>query len=343
MKSGVAVGFQNPPQWRVPWERTYNETLEYVQLAEQLGIDQVWLPEHHFSDDGFCPSLLTAAAAIASRTERIRIGTKILILPFHDPVRLAEDIAVVDILSGGRIEVGAASGYRKAEFDAFGIAHRERGARMREGLEILVRALSGEEFTYAGKFHRYGSLRIMPPPLQRPVPLWLGGRTRPALRRAAEYGAKLALADFDVEACQNDIKVYTEALIEFGRAPEDHGICAVASVFVDRDPERAWAVAGPHLLYQHNQWLGWFNEVQDRPSDTGMLTNVSQLRGAAALVGTPEQVAEGIRSFRAQVPFTHFSFFGLLPGMSLEAAAPSLELISQEVLPSLRADPVRKS
>ena len=141
MNVGPSLTLQNPQEWRVPWPKVYEDGLRLAVLAEELGFDQIWLPEHHFCDDGFNPSLLTFAAAIAARTSKIRIGTKIIILPLHDPVRLAEDIAVVDQISNGRLEIGFAVGYRKAEFDGFGLDYAERGHRMDEALDVLMSAL----------------------------------------------------------------------------------------------------------------------------------------------------------------------------------------------------------
>jgi hypothetical protein len=134
---GICLGFQNPLQWRIPWPRLYQECLELVDAAEALGFDEVWLSEHHFVDDGYCPSLLPVAAAIAARTKRVRIGTKVMLLPFHDPVRLAEDAAVVDVLSNGRLDLGLAAGYRPAEFAGFCIHPSERGKRMDESLQCV--------------------------------------------------------------------------------------------------------------------------------------------------------------------------------------------------------------
>src|SRR6185437_10664707 len=121
MRVGTIVGFQNPAPWRAEWTELYSSTLDFVREAERLGFDQVWLTEHHFADDGYCPALMPAAAAIAAQTSRIRIGTKVMLMPFHDPLRLAEDAAVVDVISGGRLELGIAAGYRLEEFSGFGI------------------------------------------------------------------------------------------------------------------------------------------------------------------------------------------------------------------------------
>ena len=111
MQVGTILGFQNPDRWRTAWPQVYADGLRFAAEADELGLDEVWLTEHHFADDGYCPALLPVAGAIASRTRRIRIGTKVLLMPFHNPLRLAEDAAVVDLLSAGRLDLGIAAGY----------------------------------------------------------------------------------------------------------------------------------------------------------------------------------------------------------------------------------------
>lgn len=337
MKFGVSIGFQNPPQWGLPWPDLYAETIEFVRQAEAFGIDHVWLSEHHFVDDGYCPSLMPACAAIASATTKIRIGTKVVLLPFHNPVRLAEDAAVVDVLSNGRLDLGVAAGYRREEFIGFDVRRSERGARMREGLDVLVRALSGERVNHRGDFFTFSDVEISPPPVQRPVPLWLGGRTRAAMRRAAEYGAHLALSDFIAENCRVDYDNYVQALDELGRDPGAYEVSVVSSALLDHDAERAWHIAGPHLLYQQNQYQQWFKEVRDRSSDDfALASSLDDLRDGSFLVGRPNDVVEQVRAFHRQVPFTHLSVWCLLPGLRLEHALGSLELLANEVIPALR-------
>ena len=335
MRVGTIIGFQNPAQWRVPWPELYESGLRFAEEAEALGLDEVWLTEHHFADDGYCPALLPVAAAIAARTTRIRIGTKVVLLPFHNPLRLAEDVAVVDVLSGGRFDLGVAAGYRHEEFAGFGIDRSERGARTREGIALLRQALTGEPVDFEGRFFRHSGVRITPPPLQQPVPLWVGGRSERPLRRAATDGLHLQLADFDVELCERDHRVYTEALRAAGRDPADYEVAAVASVFVDEDPERALALAGPHLRYQQAQYQRWFAEAGDRTS--APLDDEAGELPPGCLVGTPADVLEQIRAAHARVPFTHFSFWILAPGMAPDVATRSLRLFAAEVLPALRA------
>jgi alkanesulfonate monooxygenase SsuD/methylene tetrahydromethanopterin reductase-like flavin-dependent oxidoreductase (luciferase family) len=331
------VGFQNPAPWRVDWSELYSSTLDFVREAEQLGFDQVWLTEHHFADDGYCPALMPVAAAIAAQTSRIRIGTKVLLMPFHDPLRLAEDAAVVDVISGGRLELGVAAGYRFEEFSGFGIDRAERAARTREGVTALEHALTGETFSFEGRFHRYASARIVPPPVQSRVPIWLGARSPAAIKRAAAMGLHLALADFDEDLCVADCQVYNEALLEHGRDPDEFRIVSVTSLFVDEDPERARAVAAPHIRYQQDQYQRWFGEASDRRPEPVAADQAEDLP-SGCLIGTPEEVLETILAARRRFPFTDFSFWTLLPGMAPGTALSSLKLFAERVLPGLRQE-----
>ncbi len=335
MRLGTIIGFQNPPQWRTGWADVYATGLDFASAAASAGLHEVWLTEHHFAEDGYCPALLPVAGAIAARTTGLRIGTKVMLMPFHDPLRLAEDAAVVDILSAGRLDLGIAAGYRREEFAGFGIDRRERAARTREGLEILSLALTGERFTFDGRFHQYHDAIVVPPPIQHPLPIWVGGRSEAALRRAASAGHHLQLADFDVELCRVDYETYAEALVEHGRDPSDHKVAAVASVFVDNDPRRARDLAEPHLRYQQDQYQRWFREAGDRASEPLPVASGDGSLPPGCLVGTPEQVLEQIVAVRERVPFTHFSFWMLLPGMSGDVARAALDLFAEQVLPEL--------
>lgn len=340
MRVGTIVGFQNPAAWRVDWRQAYDEGLAFAEATEGAGLDEVWLTEHHFAEDGYCPALMPVAAAIAARTARIRIGTKVMLMPFHDPVRLAEDAAIVDIVSHGRLDLGLAAGYRPEEFAGFGIDRRERVARTREGIEVLRLALEGKPFSFEGRFGSYSDAQVVPPPVQRPLPLWVGGRSEAALRRAGAQGLHLQLADFDVDLCAADYETYVSALAEHGRDPADYEVAAVATVFVDEDADRARELAAPHALYQQRQYQRWFAAAGDRagaaPPAPAAHDGDDELP-PGCLVGTPEQVLDEILAAHERVPFTHFSFWTLLPGMRLDVARRSLDLFAERVLPELAA------
>ena len=182
-KFGLIYDFRNPPQWRKPWAEFYNELLDEVQLAEELGYDHVWVTEHHFIDDGYTPSVLPIAAAIARLTSRVRIGTWVLLLPLHNAIRVAEDAATVDVLSNGRFDLGVGLGYRIEEFEGFGVDRRQRASLMDESLEIITRTLNGETVSLDGRHYQVKNVTVTPPANPEALPA-LGRRAQHPRRQA---------------------------------------------------------------------------------------------------------------------------------------------------------------
>ena len=162
IRFGLWYDFRNPLQWSQSPDRLYREILEQIAWGENNGFDDVWLSEHHFIEDGYLPSILPVAAAIAARTNRIRIVSGVLLVPFHNPIRLAEDIATVDVISGGRFELGVGIGFKREEFEGFGVPFKERGARTNQSLEIIRRALAGETVTFKSEFFEFQNIKVTP-------------------------------------------------------------------------------------------------------------------------------------------------------------------------------------
>src|SRR5213593_1711227 len=175
----VGIGLftaQIPVGSRRTFAREYRETLDLVRLAESVGFDSAWVSEHHGSSDGYLPSLLPMLAAFAASTERIQLGTGLMLTPFHDPLRLAEDAAVVDQISGGRLILGLGLGWRAEEFRMFDVPMRERAARTVETIEVLRRAWTGSRFSFEGENFRYDRVKVTPPPSRSGgIPIHLGG------------------------------------------------------------------------------------------------------------------------------------------------------------------------
>src|SRR5262245_15689916 len=169
MKFGMFFLLQWPRE-RKTQDQVYGETLDQITLAEELGWDAVWIAEHHFSDYGICPNIAVLAAAAAARTKRIRIGSGIVVTPFHHPLRIAEDWAMVDLISGGRLNLGLGRGYQKVEYDGFRIPQRESKERFQAALDVLNLAWQGEPFSYRGQFWQIDNVQTIPQPIQKPRP-----------------------------------------------------------------------------------------------------------------------------------------------------------------------------
>ena len=175
MKFGVMFDFSDPTQWRRPDPALYRSHLDEIVRLEELGYHNVWLTDHHFVEDGYNPSVLSVAAAIAVRTSRIRIGTFVLLLPFHNPVRVAEDAICIDILSSGRFDLGVGQGYRAEEFAALNIPRAERSARLAEAIELIHRLFKEKAITLEDKYNHVNGMTLYPRPVQpNGPPIWIG-------------------------------------------------------------------------------------------------------------------------------------------------------------------------
>jgi len=332
VRFGLWYDFRNPPQWRQPSDRLYGEILDQVAWAENNGFDDVWLSEHHFIDDGYLPSMLPAASAIAARTKKIRIPLGVLLMPFHNPVRLAEDIAVVDVISGGRFELGVGVGYKVEEFEGFGVPFSERGVRTNEALGIVRRLLEGETVTFKGKFFEVNKVKLTPEPIQRPhPPIWIGGFTPPALRRAARYGD-----GFTAPAA--DRGVYDRYIAELEKQGKPTSNIKFASGFqwliVSNDPEKTWNEAADHVIYQANHYMAW-SEKAGQTRNPVYLRDRDDLRKTGQFnVVDPQTAIKMIREYISEVPVTHYYSWTLPPGLPPSWAQPYLELFASKVIPA---------
>jgi alkanesulfonate monooxygenase SsuD/methylene tetrahydromethanopterin reductase-like flavin-dependent oxidoreductase (luciferase family) len=296
--------------------------------AEALGFDSIWLSEHHFRNDAPSTSPLLLAAALAGRTKRVRIGTNILILPLHHPVRLAEEAATLAILSGGRFDLGIGAGYMPEDFDVFGRQLKYRPSLMEEGVAIMRLAWSGERFHFKGRRWQLPELVVRPAPGDRAVPIFMGGFAPAAIERAAR------IADGFVSGVPASIPVYRSAMERLGKPAEGRVVINQWAVIAE-DPERTWATVGRHALerlnfYVRNGGLGDeppFRDEQDvLERGAYMLWDgrraVEELRGQ--IISTPE-----IRDLQ---------LFAQLPGESVEDSTARLEYIAAVVLPAVRRD-----
>jgi alkanesulfonate monooxygenase SsuD/methylene tetrahydromethanopterin reductase-like flavin-dependent oxidoreductase (luciferase family) len=332
IKFGYQVDFRNPPGSGRSFDQLYKDMFAQIERAEELGFDSIWLTEHHLTDDGYLPSLMPMAAAIAARTRRVEIGTYVLLFPFYHPIKLAEDIAVVDVISGGRLRIGIGQAYRAEEFAAFGINKKQRLGRTLEAVEILKLAWTGERFSYKGKYFDLNDVRVLPRPTSQPHPELLWGVGAPkGIQRAAEMGLSFATV-----GAASAIRIYHEALKAGGKDPSKFSVVGSRTVYVADSAEAAWKdIEGPSMYWAENygRWLSQhagtdISKAPIRP-DPERLKRVSVL-------GTPAEVRRRLAQVIEEDKLTDLIITSQLPGLDPAKAMQSLERFGSEVLPFLK-------
>jgi probable F420-dependent oxidoreductase len=338
---GLFTG-QVPPDSGRTFAQEYREVLDLVRLAETLGFDSAWVSEHHGGGDGYLPSLLPMLAAFAAATERMKLGTGVLLTPFHDPLRLAEDAAVVDQLSNGRLILGLGLGWREEEFRMWGQQPSERLRRTVETIEVLRKAWTGKRFSFQGKHYRYDDVLITPPPAREGgVPIWVGGFAEAAVRRAGRIGdGYIRSRGGGIEEMRHSLSVAEEGAAQAGKDPSAMPFAQLQSAFPWEDGDALEVVrvgAGNHL----GIYAGWA-EGSDTPGKGFWVTPPSDdmLRQTVAM-GTPQEVAHRLRpmvdAFGDRGEF-HLIVRLHYPGMDFDTAAHAVELFGERVLPALRGD-----
>ena len=316
----------------------YAEAIDVAVEAERLGFDSVWTSEHHFVDDGYLPSVLPLSAAIAARTERITIGTGLLLAPLHEPIRLAEDAAVVDLISDGRFVLGLGIGWREEEFEGLHVPMRERGERLEDSIRVCRQAWRGELVTGGGRI-AYPGVPVRPLPA-RPggPPIWIGGSEEPAVRRAGRLGDGFMASESRVPTLTEQARIARGA-----RAAAGIDAPFTISVHLPTFPwngEDAWERVRDHAWY-----VEWKYDDMDRarsrvgppePPPPPTPEQEESLR-SVMLLGPPEAIVEQIAQLRdAAGGDLHYIARRHWPGMDPGAQREAMTLFAEEVIPKLR-------
>ena len=335
---GLFTG-QLPANSERTFEQEYRETLELVRLAERVGFDSAWVSEHHGSSDGYLPSLLPMLAAFAAATERIELGTGVVLTPLHDPLRLAEDAAVVDQLSGGRLMLGIGNGWREEEFRMFGASRAQRGARTEETIEVLRRAWTGRRFSFEGQTLRFDRVKVTPPPA-RPggPPILLGGYTSKAVVRAGRLADGYITDETGADEVRANLELVAGGANGVGRDPNELIVVLLQNAFAWRDGD-PWPLIRDGVVQQLGSYGAW-GEGADTPEHDRLEPAVpsdEDLR-LSTPAGTPDEVAAALlTTIRAAGDRdVHLVVRLHYPGMDLDTASRAVELFAADVLPALK-------
>ncbi len=331
---GLFTG-QVPPEAGRRVADDYADTLRLCELAEASGFDSVWVSEHHGAADSYLPSLTVMLGAIAARTSRVELGMGVVLGPFQNPLRFAEDCAVVDQLSGGRLVAGLAPGWREEEFRAFGVPIRERVGRNSELVRILRLAWTEDRFSFQGRYFNYDRVAVTPRPAH-PVPILLGGFVEQAAARAGRLGDGFLASRNDLDRYRALVAAFDGGAREAGRDPGRLTIGFLQNAWVSPDgsmPEAA--LRG--IWHQLGTYLAW-NQT-DTPEQAYRLPPLDRANiDRRTVSGTPEQVVERMRPWLEEFGGRDLvAVFRLYyPGMTYAEAAPAVQLFAREVLPQLK-------
>lgn len=329
MQFGLFTVFDNYKKEfdRTP-EQLLNEVMEQTEAADRLGYDSVWFAEHHFSEYGILTSPQMLLAAAAQRTERIRLGVSIVSLPFHNPIRVAEDYALLDVLSNGRLNLGLGSGYLPHEFAGFKVEGKDKALRFNDSLAVIEKAWRGEPFSHEGEYYQFSDIQLQVVPKQKNVPLWIGTLSSRGAQFVGKMGYSIMgvpyVASNSIVELKQVIDDYKEAYREAGHDEQKITIPLALHTYVAETREEAERIAKPHLnLYLETRQYGKGAQYED-------LAAREQL-----LIGTPDDVIHMLRKYQ-EIGCDHIMMLMNFGGLPHEKVVRSQELVAREVMPAFQ-------
>jgi probable F420-dependent oxidoreductase len=333
MKFGLYSSIADPPRGE-HIDRAIDEVIAEAQLAESLGFDSCFFGEHHQDKDGFLPSPLIVATAVAARTTKLKVGTSVILLPLHHPIHLAEDVITLDLVSKGRVIIGVGIGYQPADFDASMVAMDERLARFEESFEILRLAWAGETFSFKGKHHELNDIKITPRPYQKNgPPLWIGASIAAAARRAGRIAdGFVGTPSTGLANAVSLATIYKEAAREAGRPAQ---VVQMRDAWVAKSRAEADAVYGPHVMTAYKYY--WDNQLAEfRSIPPGTPFTLENLAPDRLILGDPETC---VREFQRWSKATGAGYFLLRLRHAHSGGPPhakimeTIKLFGERVLP----------
>jgi alkanesulfonate monooxygenase SsuD/methylene tetrahydromethanopterin reductase-like flavin-dependent oxidoreductase (luciferase family) len=320
MKVGV-LQFFGWADRSIPLESIYQRAVERFVTMDETGYDAVWLAEHHFSSFSVCPSVHMMGVMAAAKTRRMRIGTAVSLAALYHPLRLAEEVALLDVLSGGRVNWGAGRGFAVGEFAAFGVPVEESADRFREAVEVVLGAWTQERLTHHGRFFNFDNVEVLPRPLQAPhPPVWMAATSDSAIDWAAGRGFSILMDPHctQVELAQKRAH-YGLKLAEAGHSPAGRDIPMARLIAVSSSAERAEAVARRGAGWMVGSYIGGMRAGAKDPVDRYV--------DEVILHGEPASVIDQIAALKESAQLNYL--------MCAPLSQESFDLLTDEVLPKI--------
>jgi luciferase family oxidoreductase group 1 len=312
-----------------------------AQAAEAHGFRNVWLAEHHFSTYGYLSRPAQLAAYLAARTTRLRVGTAVIVVPLHHPLVVAEEIATLDLLSGGRLDVGLGRGYQHYEFERLGIELESSRARWEESVDVILKALAGRPFTHEGKFFTIPETSVFPQPVQRPrPPIWITAQSPDSVEAAVRRGFNVLTGGFGIpiERMAEFRRLFDRAVAE-ARPPHPLEVGVQRAVYVTDSEadaraaaeEARWNMRVTLSLRHHYERVEQGRAI---PVPAPTEPSIDDLRDRFLVIGTPDTVIRQIRRIRDLVGITHFNCSFWFGDLEHARVLRSMELFAREVMPA---------
>jgi natural product biosynthesis luciferase-like monooxygenase protein len=351
MKFGVLHFFEHPAGGKTE-RQIIAEQLDCLRAADEMGFDSIWAPEHHSTEYGFCASPMVTLAAVASATKRIRLGSGVVVLPFNDPIRVAEEGAMIDVMSDGRLELGVGRGFQPIEFHGLGVDQSKSREIFDEALEVIVRAWTEERMSFKGEHFDIAQHSVRPKPLQKPhPPIWIAGITDPTFALAGSRGFNLLcslLHGFRSDHLAQLIGDYRSALRKKGHDPDHREIGALCMVYCADSTERArQEFGGPVMWYYRNMSHYVAPPTTQKPAKgyehypeirrSTRTVEWDELLDSGALVcGNPESCIRQIEKLQSKYGFTQMLCWTRLSGLDNRKVLGSMELMQRHVIPHFK-------
>jgi alkanesulfonate monooxygenase SsuD/methylene tetrahydromethanopterin reductase-like flavin-dependent oxidoreductase (luciferase family) len=349
MDFGLFFLMQRDEQWSEA--AVYGSALEQMLLAEPLGYQSVWIAEHHFNDYGLCPAPPVLASFLAARTSTLRLGMGVSLLPLHHPVDLAEQLAVLDVMSAGRLDVGIGRGGTLQDYQTFGSERADARARVEEGIALMQQCWRGEPFDFQGRFHSAERLHVRPRPIQQPhPPVFVATNSEDSVRSAARLGLPTLSSFFTpIPELERRHQLYRDLSREVGRPEAD----------VERLQRQAWGMRVVHIAPDRAEalrateapFMGYQQKMSAlRTEATGgalpgsfdrsllrLRTFREYLDDGWALIGTPDEVTAGLQKYLDATGYRRVLLLMALPGLDTAAAVRSMRMFAEHVAPAVNA------
>ncbi len=316
--------------------RCFADAMEQARLAEELGWDSITKTSHYSSHPWQAFQQLPTLARLTAETSRVRLNAGIVLLSLHKPLDLAEQLAAIDIMSGGRLIFGAALGYREVEFKAFGTTSKERVRRFEENLTAIKRLWTEETVDMAASHFELRGAACSPRPLQKPhPPIWIGANADAALRRAARMGDCWYINPHNrIGTIERQVELYRRALDEFDKPFPDE-LPMRRELFVAETREEAIRIAAPHIKAKYDTYQAWGQHNAMPEGDDDLSMAFDELAGDRFLVGSPDDVTEQIIDLNRRIGANHLIFSIQWAGMGQSQALETMHMLSERVYPQV--------